>query len=137
MPHAEKRDGKLTGFWCVSAIVFCCLWSYASGAKEPVGTGNYLLSSCKSAVSDASRDTFNEGYCVGEIAMLMMLAEAEVLGGNVHICPPKGAPASQGVRVVVAFLEANPRRLYEPFSALVYEALWHAWQCKEDGNATR
>jgi Rap1a immunity proteins len=111
-----------------------CLWSYASCAGEVVGTGNYLLLACKRAVSDANGhasylDAFNEGYCVGKIAMVMTLASAELLGHR--ICPPKGAIADQGVRVVVAFLEANPQRLHEPFSFLAYEALARAWPCKE------
>jgi Rap1a immunity proteins len=130
-PHAEKRDGKLTGFWCVSAIVFCCLWSHAScaGEREIVSIGNDLLSSCKSVVGVGPHDAHREGRCVGEVAMLMELAYGKML--VVPICPAKGAFVNEGVRLVVAFLEANPQRLHEPFSTLAFEALLLAWPCKE------
>ncbi len=36
----------------------------------------------------------------------------------------------QEVRVVVAYIDARPARMHEPFIALALEALQKAWPCK-------
>jgi Rap1a immunity proteins len=42
---------------------------------------------------------------------------------------PPGVTYEQGVRIVIAYIEARPRRLHESFGLLAREALMAAWPC--------
>jgi Rap1a immunity proteins len=80
-------------------------------------------------VADPDRGTNVGAFCAGQIAGIMVLGQ--FLVPTLRFCPPTGWTRQQGLRVVVAFFDANPHRLHEPFSVLAVEALRKAWPCKK------
>ena len=45
-------------------------------------------------------------------------------------CMPSGVTYEQGVRIVIAYIEARPQRMHESFGLLALEALTAASPCK-------
>jgi hypothetical protein len=43
---------------------------------------------------------------------------------------PDGVTLGQEVKVVVAYIDARPARMHEPFTQLALEALRTAWPCR-------
>jgi hypothetical protein len=68
-----------------------------------------------------------EGMCLGMLVGLAGVARG--LPPEVRSCRPENATNDQLVRVVVAFLEANPGRLKEKFGALALAAFREAFPC--------
>jgi Rap1a immunity proteins len=95
---------------------------------EDLESANFYLPGCKGFIALQSRPTLDgawrQGQCVGFIDGLMY-----GVGGTLF-CPPKGGTTSQGVAVIVKYIEARPERMHERFSKLVAEALITAWPCK-------
>jgi hypothetical protein len=121
-------------------------------------SGNYILPSCKAyieasgALSGNPQSTFGQGLCLGTIEAVGSMAAHSVVDvedlsteglllvvnmydraptWNGRVCTPPGVTRGQLVRVVVAYVEARPRRMHEPFWQLTYEALVDAWPCNK------
>jgi hypothetical protein len=43
---------------------------------------------------------------------------------------PSGVTVGQMIKVVVQYIEAQPKRLHEDFTALAMEAMFDAWPCE-------
>jgi Rap1a immunity proteins len=65
----------------------------------------------------------------GQEWMIDMLRRDPTRTGR--LCVPKGVTHGQSVRVVIAYIEARPKRMHEPFWQLTYEALVDAWPCSK------
>jgi Rap1a immunity proteins len=87
-------------------------------------SGDFYLAGCKDFI--AGRSNFFSGRCVGAIEVLDALNSDTKL-----FCPPATADNQQRIRTVVAYLEANPRRLQEDFRLLANEAMAKAWPCRK------
>jgi hypothetical protein len=117
----------------------CVLWVVlmTCGAVVPVQTmgqttshqdGNDLLPRCQQAVEAIDKTTlkdvnesFNAGFCFG-LVQGVSYASADV-------CPGEGVTFSQMERVVVKFLQDNPKKLNLNQSTLVQTALSKAFPC--------
>jgi hypothetical protein len=90
--------------------------------------GNDLLPRCQQAVEAIDKTTlkdvnesFNAGFCFG-LVQGVSYASADV-------CPGEGVTFSQMERVVVKFLQDNPKKLNLNQSTLVQTALSKAFPC--------
>jgi hypothetical protein len=101
-----------------------------AAAQSQTITGIRMLPGCKANLNNAPADMFAQGVCVGAISTQMFNAYA-ARPDTTGSCPPETVTVEQGVRVVVAYLEANPQRLHESFNWLVVHALRQAWPCKK------
>jgi hypothetical protein len=93
-------------------------------AQPDVKSANFLMRGCRNTAKYLS-PTYLSGVCDGSVGVLMSLGR-EFLG----FCPPAEATRSQGVFVVVQYIDGQPARLHENFEALATEALRAAWPCK-------
>jgi hypothetical protein len=116
---------------CLFLVVLMCL------AILPVQTmgqtashqdGNDLLPRCQQAVEAIDKTTwkdanesFNAGFCLG-LVQGVSYASADV-------CTGEGVTFSQMERVVVKFLQDNPKKLNLNQSTLVQTALFKAFPC--------
>ena len=101
--------------------------------------GNQLLTSCKTflkAIDGAASpndNQFHAGQCIGKVsgvrATMAMYTQSSAVRNDLQACFPKGVNDGQGVRVVVKFLEDNPRVLNEDGNSLIMVALLAAFPC--------
>jgi hypothetical protein len=108
----------------VAAILLLALTVPASAEENPHSANSYMPG-CRDFIADNwGRDAYQRGKCIGFIAGLIYEA------AETSFCLPRGATYEQGVRVVVAYIEARPQRMHESFGKLAHEALSAAWPCK-------
>jgi Rap1a immunity proteins len=100
----------------------------AQKPDEYLLTANYILEHCRRVARDPGSGDVEGAFCAGQIAGLMLAGH--FLVGGLRFCAPDTATRQQGVRVVVAFLDANPHRLHEDFAVLALEAMRKAWRRK-------
>jgi Rap1a immunity proteins len=99
----------------------------AAPAAEDVTSANFVLPHCRGFINRSIPNDpaalIAQGYCLGFI-------EGVVYGGGKAICVPRGVTTGQGFKVVIAYIEARPARMHEPFRGLALEALRDAWPCR-------
>jgi hypothetical protein len=120
----------------------------AAPAEEDINSASYMLLHCRDFIENLSRsrDFFEEGVCVGIVKGIFHVGSD--LNGVMKLAAPPagtlstellrrkclGVPAEvtvgQMVRVVIAYIEARPARMHEPFGWLALEALRTAWPCE-------
>ena len=106
------------------AILLLALTAPVSAEENPHSANSYMPG-CRDFIAvNWGRDAYQRGKCIGFIAGLIYEA------AETSFCLPHGATYEQGVRVVVAYIEARPQRMYESFGKLAHEALTAAWPCK-------
>jgi len=106
--------------------ILLALTTAASAQTNPQSTANDMLSGCKGLSGGKTpliREALGQGRCGGYVAAL-------VYAKSVFSCVPEGATPEEGVRVVIKYIEARPKRMQEPFGKLALEALEEAWPCK-------
>ncbi len=111
----------------VAALIALAVSADNCEAAPYLYTGNDMIEGCRLFLQpDSGHDTllqaFSQGQCVGAVRSV---AETDSL-----VCPPKNAPTTQGVRIVVQYLDNHPARLHEAFSLLAGEALRAGWPCR-------
>jgi len=112
------------------SILFALSVLLALPSQSQSVTGIAMLPACKALLIKAEILMFGQGACLGTVATQMFNASSAG-AGTTDSCPPENATAVEGVRVTVAFLEANSQRLNEHFNWLVVDALKKAWPCKK------
>jgi hypothetical protein len=108
------------------AILMAIFGSIADAGPQAVPRkyqAGFYLDGCKDFV--AGRSNFLSGRCVGAIEVLEELGSDSKL-----ICPPETISNLEQVRVIVAYIEALPKRMTEGFGVLANEAMAKAWPCK-------
>jgi hypothetical protein len=90
-------------------------------------SGNDMLTPCKQFVNGEAFG-FREGLCAGAVTSLNFISS--IYPPQHRFCAPVEVTNNQLVRVVVAFMEANPARLHEDYRSLAMQALRQAWPCK-------
>ena len=99
--------------------------------------GNDLLGWCKSALrtmdgTDKGNPTFGTGYCIATVTSVMDIVYGlgDELPPKYRACPPSGGiPYGQGMRIVVKYLEDNPKNLNHEGTVLTMAALRAAYPC--------
>lgn len=100
--------------------------------------GNKLLRNCKATLrvwdnnSNSTDDLMNSALCIGYITgiwdtILTFQAGSDKIKGA---CFPENATTGQMVRVVVKFLEENPKDLHNPEAILVLKTFNINFPCK-------
>jgi hypothetical protein len=89
-------------------------------------SANSYMPGCRDFIANTwtASDAYQRGKCVGFIAGLIYEA------AETSFCMPQGVTYEQGVRLVVAYIEARPQRMHESFGNLAHEALTAVWPCK-------
>ena len=91
-------------------------------------SANYLMPACRNWIAFAGdRQGIDEAMCAGIISGLAYTAK--FLRPDTSSCRPQGVTTGQMVRVVVAYIERRPERMYEDFRRLAIEAWHEAWPC--------
>jgi hypothetical protein len=107
------------------------LWISAVHAADYL-TGNDVRPICTKVIAHDLGRTLNEaayiGHCTGMIETLLVLGP--YFQSNVRYCVPGTVTVEQGVKVFIAFLDANPRLLDAPADVLALKAFRAAWPCK-------
>jgi hypothetical protein len=103
------------------------------GAAEPdTYSAKFMLPYCKDYLSGSN--TLEVGFCAGVVEGIGLMTKTLELssspGAGPPLCVPTGVTRGQTVRVVVNYIEAQPKRMDEPFWQLTFEALLDAWPCK-------
>ncbi len=122
---------KTVGIY-ISLVVGLLLNSSASYAD-----GNELLQRCSGVekVMDGTMtdDEFGAGFCLGLVKGIhLTLAFVREISGNeaaINTCIPESVNHGQAVRVVLAYLRANPAKLHLDEVVLIIRALQEAFPC--------
>jgi hypothetical protein len=73
----------------------------------------------------------NPAAGIDPVEMGIGMIEGVALSANYGVFrPPAGAIIKQRIQVIVAYIEARPRRMHEDFRVLAVEAMQKAWPCK-------
>jgi hypothetical protein len=88
-------------------------------------TGRGMLSRCKEATEDQppQRMGYLQGFCSGVVLSTIVYSPGRL------VCHPADADVTDGVRVLVKYMEENPQELQEDISLLSIKALHQAWPC--------
>jgi hypothetical protein len=120
------------------------LTATAAEAAEDVDSANYVMQGCRAVMGRDSHDEpIRQGYCMGTVNGIVLmghymnsslqsfpLPQDDYRRRRLCIDVPDEAPLSQEIRVVIAYIDARPARMHEPFYQLALEALRTAWPCK-------
>jgi hypothetical protein len=93
-------------------------------------TGNYLLDYCtrlppKPGVTPNPVEAWYEAYCFGVVDGTM-----GTLISTGSICLPSGVTLSQGIRIVITFMERHPELLNNDMRWIADEAFHKAFPCR-------
>ena len=119
----------------------------AVSAAEDTYSANFMLPHCRDAINrNAQGNPYVQGVCAGILHGIFLMGsmaramdqvtrstrpvrttEMDFMQRGLCIDLPDGATLEQSVRVVVAYIDARPARMNEPFAGLALEALRTAW----------
>jgi Rap1a immunity proteins len=100
-------------------LTWACLMP--ASAAEGGGKASQIMPGCREALANGQHNPILQGFCFGLVSGLT----EEVPG----ICAPDGSKVSQGVRIVVQYVDSHPERMDDSFAKLAVEALKAAWPC--------
>jgi hypothetical protein len=113
----------------------------AAGAED-TSSANYILPGCQDFLSLKQPHTDRQGFCAGTVAGIGFIgkdlhrlrptypSESDAVTGLYCLDIPEKLTLIQLVRGVIAYIEARPARMHEPFAMLALEALRTAWPCR-------
>lgn len=116
-------------------VVATLIWMPPAFAEPDASSANWLMEGCKSAIlreGGASPDrhmAFKRGICLGQIAAIRYFGSS--LETQPKPCVPPETTIIQLTKVVVAYLDQQPKRLHLSFLFLAEEALSETWPCKK------
>jgi hypothetical protein len=132
-----------SGFPLAAALAL----TVAAAQAEDLHSANYMLPACQAFVTGMEYGA--AGICGGRVSGIVFMgglisgtlstsippseASSQLAGLlRIGMCinTPNGVTVAQAARVVVAYIEARPARMHEPFEFLALEALRTAWPCK-------
>ena len=93
---------------------------------EDADSANYVMPGCRNYIGDQPTNAMG-AYCLGIVYGLTY--GLNNMSPESYFCIPQGVRGAQGVRVVVAYIDARPARMHEDFAKLAFEALINAWPC--------
>src|ERR1700720_4636096 len=98
-------------------LVAVSLVVMSKAASAQVLTGNDLLPACRDFINQKfSKDTLNQGQCIGIIHALTFSAPYDP---SFPSCVPDNVTVTQATTVVVRWLEKHPQDWHKPFFSLV------------------
>ena len=112
----------------------------AAGAQD-TGSANYILPGCRDFLGLKQPETASQGFCAGMVAGISFVgkdlhrlrpaypSESDAVTGLYCLDIPEKVTLMQLVRGVIAYIEARPARMHEPFAGFALEALRTAWPC--------
>lgn len=108
--------------------------SFIANAVELRNDGNELLDACKEFIAGANDRNFNAfkgGKCVSYVRGVSdtVFFYRSVLKKDERFCEPAGVTNGQRVRIVVKYLEDNPKMLNRSDMVLIWNALMDAYPC--------
>src|SRR5262245_52039530 len=114
----------------------------AAAGAEDTSSANYILPGCQDFLGLKQPDTGKPEFCAGTVAGISFVgkelhrlrptypSESEAVTGLYCLNIPEKVTLMQLVRGVIAYIEARPARMHEPFVVLTLEALRNAWPCR-------
>lgn len=109
------------------------LMASSAACAEDMESANWVMPGCREYLAHSSRTLFQNGWCAGIVhGVAGMTILMKLPSENQLFCAdtPPHATNDQLVRVVVAYIEARPQRMHEPFTVLAFEAMQAAWPCR-------
>jgi hypothetical protein len=98
--------------------------------------GNELLAGCQVFITTLENgrtpspsDAFTAGHCAGLVQGVSQVGQE--LPADMRSCSPDGMPVSQGARVLIKWLKANPEILNRDETALTVAAFNQTYPCKD------
>lgn len=86
-----------------------------------------MLEGCQGIITSKVSPTFRQGFCLGVV--YMMMNNHRYYENLKYFCRPADATTGQAARIVVRYLEDNPKDLHLPLEMLATRALHLAWPC--------
>lgn len=116
--------------FALTCVAFAVIPSIGLAQQPDLDSANYVMPGCRQAIAPPpDKPTVNmligETLCTGMVWGVWDIAE-----NRKWVCSPGRAIITQGVRVVVQYIDARPARMDEQFPALALEALRAAWPCR-------
>ena len=121
--------------WSLSSLAVLALTLATVPAKAQTASGNSMLQYCRDALSlnPSQRDAVSHGVCFGAVRSVMELKE--FVDPKYRFCTPAEVTTGQATRVVIRFMEANPKIHHWSLGSLTLAALGEAYPCPREGRA--
>jgi Rap1a immunity proteins len=116
----RKRTWTILG----GGVALALTVTAAGAAEEDRDSANFRLPLCRGFLNHSGANILLQGACAGVIEGMVFLGKYQCVD------VPDEVTIAQAVRVVVAYIDARPARMHEPFKKLAIEALRAAWPCK-------
>jgi len=115
-------------------VVTCLFIASPVMADDIYVRGEEILNACDNAIKymdkTGNADSFQSGICWGYLAGANDMHELMDHGEDApHHCMPKEKNISELARAVVNYLKANPEKIGNPASILVFDAYHEAFPC--------
>jgi hypothetical protein len=110
------------------AAALLALGTTVAAEQPDYRSANAWFLGCKAFAENNARTVelmVDGSYCGGIVHGLS--AVSQVLPPKMQYCAPVTSTASQLMRVVVRYIEAQPQRMHEDLRQLVLEAFHNAW----------
>jgi hypothetical protein len=102
----------------------------AGAADDPNNSANLTLPLCRVSIDGTDLRTLKNANALAGVGYCAGVVEGLAYAGSGVCAPPSGYFNDQAIKIVVAYIDARPARLHEPFLKLAVEALRDAWPCK-------
>jgi hypothetical protein len=113
-------------------LLFSLIASPGTVHAVDVSSGNSMEPGCRLVTGDqpwsGEVKALDAGKCVGVVATL--LAVSRDLQPYAAFCQPQGVTVSQGIKVLLKYLDEHPDQLNEPMMYLAISAFREAWPCQ-------
>ena len=121
------------------SVCLVLLFAISANSKAFGSDGNELLVHCKAVITgiedSKSRDTelaLKATACIGIVRGMLVASIFYESNSNSNIlCFPDKLTTKQAIRIVVKFLEDNPKKLHESDHSLIMESLYNAYSCEK------
>lgn len=112
---------------CFFVVLILAVGGSGSPRAQDDLSANYIGQGCRDLLANVPR-SFPQGLCFGVVDALI---DASIISPrHPMFCPPNGSSLDQPFRLIVSFLDRNPRKGHERFTMVALEALREAWPCR-------
>lgn len=110
------------------------IYAYSGGDLLPLCKQAVKLADTKGQMTFSASDAADIGKCLGYVEGIIdfnVIFRAANFSGEVTYCPPAGTTAENDIRIIVKYLESNPKELQTPANIAAMHALRQAFPCKD------
>ena len=110
------------------------IYAYSGADLLPLCKQAVKLADTKGQSTFSAADAADIGKCIGYVESFIdfnVIFRSANFSGDVTYCPPAGTTTETDIRLIVKYLENNPKELQIPANIAAMHALRQAFPCKD------